>query len=191
MPVMYDDGSDGALWASDDGGSLDLAAPAPKARSPNQDAGKGQLTTFVDLDKLLKGPIDEVYRNNSPGDAEFLVAHMKASLAGLRPSIESFEEYVHLLVLPPSACFFFVFSPFVGTLRWPLQECELRGLLCRFTPPPVAFCAQVQPEARGREPAAGRGGGGPRRASAQPRHCGPAWALRGRRRRRRRRKRRR
>jgi hypothetical protein len=28
-----------------------------------------------------------------PGDAEFLVAHMKASLQGLRPTIDSFEEY--------------------------------------------------------------------------------------------------
>jgi len=69
--------------------------PAPNARSPNQkdDSGSNQLAFMVDLDKLLKGPIEEIYRNNAPGDAEFLVAHMKASLQGLQPTIESFEEY--------------------------------------------------------------------------------------------------
>ena len=54
---------------------------------------KANRPGLVDLDKLLKGPIEEVYRSNSPGDAEFLVAHMKASLSGLRPTIESFEEF--------------------------------------------------------------------------------------------------
>jgi hypothetical protein len=112
MPVSYDDEeTDNALWASSNStgrvddlddmtGSLDLVPLPPQApRAPQstkaagQDngSGGGAMVNFVDLDKLLKGPIDEVRRNNSPGDAEFLVAHMKASLAGLAPTIESFE----------------------------------------------------------------------------------------------------
>mmetsp|Transcript_24961 Transcript_24961/g.56195 ORF Transcript_24961/g.56195 Transcript_24961/m.56195 type:complete len:204 (-) Transcript_24961:274-885(-) len=47
----------------------------------------------IDLDKLLAGPIKEVYSTSAPEDAEFMINHMKSSLAGLRPSIESFEEF--------------------------------------------------------------------------------------------------
>jgi len=105
----YDDGSDEAIWSGNVGpeddvesGSLELAPrpPAPKAKAKkgsdevvSRGGGGGGGGATVDLDKLLKGPIDEVYRTNSPGDAEFLVAHMKQSLAGLRPTIESFESF--------------------------------------------------------------------------------------------------
>jgi hypothetical protein len=75
MPASYSDGSDGANnWTSggedDSTGIVDLPPlPAPNARSPNQkDDGSGsQLAYMVDLDKLLKGPIEEIYRNNAPG----------------------------------------------------------------------------------------------------------------------------
>lgn len=111
MPVSYDDEEvDNAQWAPGNGtagddfddmtGSLDLVplppvapkAPGNKAQGQQDNAGgSSALVNFVDLDKLLKGPIDEVWRNNAPGDAEFLVAHMKSSLSGLAPTIESFE----------------------------------------------------------------------------------------------------
>jgi hypothetical protein len=115
MPVSYDDdGTDNAMWMSGNGtagddfddltGSLDqmVSMPpvnpkAPKMKGPSSKQSSsssnnnGAMVNFVDLDKLLKGPIEEVWRNNEPGDAEFLVAHMKSSLAGLAPTIESFE----------------------------------------------------------------------------------------------------
>jgi Ca2+-binding EF-hand superfamily protein len=95
VAVAFDDGGDEGLWVSE---ATALAAPvpsapAPKGRAVSQRDYDEESVGYVNLDLLLKGPIDEVYRNNSPGDAEFLVAHMKASLAGLQPTIESFEEY--------------------------------------------------------------------------------------------------
>jgi hypothetical protein len=110
----YDDGaggSDEAIWSGDAGPEDDAergddlafvsAAPpaAPAPRKGDKGGNGGQVAKrapgggLVDLEKLLKGPIDEVYRTNSPGDAEFLVAHMKQSLAGLKPTIESFERF--------------------------------------------------------------------------------------------------
>jgi Ca2+-binding EF-hand superfamily protein len=82
-------------YPEDEESSLGVSLPPaqpPAERSPNQKE-ENSVTTLVDLDKLLKAPLEEIYRTNTPGDAEFLVAHMKASLNGLRPTLESFEEF--------------------------------------------------------------------------------------------------
>lgn len=66
VAITYDDNGDDP--ATSGGADEEVymvpvpAAPAPKTRSPQR-----ELVSLVDLDKLLKGPIDEVYRNHSPG----------------------------------------------------------------------------------------------------------------------------
>ncbi len=65
MVVAYDDGGDEPAWSGttdEVSGFMVPVAPAPKTRSPQR-----EMVGMVDLEKLLKGPIDEVYRNNSPG----------------------------------------------------------------------------------------------------------------------------
>lgn len=52
-----------------------------------------RINYAVDLDKLLKGPIDEVMATHQASEAQFLVEHMKNSLRGLEPTIESFEYF--------------------------------------------------------------------------------------------------
>ena len=52
-----------------------------------------KIYNAVDLDKLLKGPIDEVMATHPETEAQFLVEHMKESLRGLQPTIDSFEYY--------------------------------------------------------------------------------------------------
>ena len=56
---------------------------------------------LVCLNLCRQGPIKEVYSTSAPEDAEFMINHMKSSLAGLRPSIESFEEFNEKLQVQP------------------------------------------------------------------------------------------
>jgi hypothetical protein len=62
-------GSNKNFGPEDDDSSLGVSIPPaqpPAARSPNQKEDYS-VSTLVDLDKLLKAPLEEIYRTNTPG----------------------------------------------------------------------------------------------------------------------------